>query len=288
MRIVTHSGRFHTDDLFAVSLLKLLYPEAEIIRSRDEAIIASADIVVDVGGVYDEKHLRFDHHQPEGAGSHENDIPYASFGLVWITYGEKFAENQEVSRILNEKLVMPIDAIDNGIELSSYIYDGIREYSLYDYIHSFAYNAETPEDFTRVFFEVLPLAQSVLKNELVIAQKEAKDSEKTRKIYEQSENKRIIVIPSKLSWEHALIPSEAQFVIYQRTEGNWGAKVVRKKLNSFEAKKPFPESWAGKTGEEFIKLTGVDDAKLCHRARYLAVAQSKEGAIKLAEKALNA
>ena len=32
-------------------------------RTRDPAILDTCDIVVDVGGVYDEKIQRFDHHQ---------------------------------------------------------------------------------------------------------------------------------------------------------------------------------------------------------------------------------
>lgn len=36
---------------------------AEIIRSRDPEQLASCDIVVDVGGVYDPKQHRYDHHQ---------------------------------------------------------------------------------------------------------------------------------------------------------------------------------------------------------------------------------
>ena len=37
--------------------------QLEIIRSRDPAVIDSADIVVDVGGTYEPEKNRFDHHQ---------------------------------------------------------------------------------------------------------------------------------------------------------------------------------------------------------------------------------
>ena len=48
MKIVTHNAKFHTDDVFAVATLLVLYPDAKIIRTRDEALVKTADIVVDV------------------------------------------------------------------------------------------------------------------------------------------------------------------------------------------------------------------------------------------------
>lgn len=37
--------------------------DAEIIRTRDPALLAECDIVVDVGGEFDPKRHRYDHHQ---------------------------------------------------------------------------------------------------------------------------------------------------------------------------------------------------------------------------------
>ena len=39
------------------------YCDAEIKRSRDPAVLADCDLVVDVGGVYDPTIHRYDHHQ---------------------------------------------------------------------------------------------------------------------------------------------------------------------------------------------------------------------------------
>ena len=89
MKIVTHSGSFHQDELFAVAALKMIYPDAEIIRTRDPKIIVSGDIVVDIGGISDPEKNRFDHHQDGGAGKRHNGMPYASFGLVWKKFGRQ-------------------------------------------------------------------------------------------------------------------------------------------------------------------------------------------------------
>jgi len=47
-----------------------------------------------------------------------------------------------------------------------------------------------------------------------------------------------------------------------------------------------PSAWAGLRDAELQKVSGVEDAVFCHRALFTAVARSKEGAIKLAQIAL--
>ena len=42
--------------------------DAEIIRTRDPAKLAECDIVVDVGGEFDPKKHRYDHHQRYDSG----------------------------------------------------------------------------------------------------------------------------------------------------------------------------------------------------------------------------
>jgi uncharacterized UPF0160 family protein len=90
IRIVTHDGNFHADDVFACATLSLWAKkqgyDCVITRTREAHIVAKADIVVDVGMEYDPQRGRFDHHQRGGAGTHENGVPYASFGLVWKHY----------------------------------------------------------------------------------------------------------------------------------------------------------------------------------------------------------
>lgn len=65
MIIATHNGKFHADEVFAVSLLKRLdrFADAEVVRTRDPEVLKTADVVVDVGGQYDPATHRYDHHQ---------------------------------------------------------------------------------------------------------------------------------------------------------------------------------------------------------------------------------
>ena len=58
--VATHDGPFHADDVMAFALIRtFLDPEARVVRTRDPARIAAADIVADVGGTYDRATRRF-------------------------------------------------------------------------------------------------------------------------------------------------------------------------------------------------------------------------------------
>lgn len=63
--IGTHDGTFHCDEALACYMLRQLdgFKDGKLVRSRDENVLKDLDCVVDVGGVYDTKTLRFDHHQ---------------------------------------------------------------------------------------------------------------------------------------------------------------------------------------------------------------------------------
>ena len=53
--LVTHNGGFHADELLSSVILPRLYPQAEVVRTRDAAWIAPGEgkIIYDVGRDYD-------------------------------------------------------------------------------------------------------------------------------------------------------------------------------------------------------------------------------------------
>ena len=113
MRVATHPGNFHADDVFAVAVLRLAHGPIELVRTRDERV-ASADVRVDVGGRSDPATGDFDHHQRGGAGERANGIRFASFGLVWRAHGEALAGGRGGGGRVDERLVQGVDANDTG------------------------------------------------------------------------------------------------------------------------------------------------------------------------------
>jgi uncharacterized UPF0160 family protein len=286
--IVTHNGHFHADELLATAALLMKFPDATIIRTRDLSTIAAADIVVDVGHVYDSAKMRFDHHQAEGAGSRENGIPYASFGLVWKEFGQELAGGAEEAAYVEQTLVMPVDALDNGVKISTPLYENVEEYTIGDFFESFAFGADSLEEAEREFFVALPVARELLTRKIRMARTKVASWQEVRRIYEASPDKRVIVLPAALSWKKVLIPSEALYVIWPRTDNGWNVRAIPRVLNGFEVKKRLPASWGAKDNGELGAITGVADAVFCHRDLWLASAKSREGALKLAQIALEA
>src|SRR3712207_1683731 len=97
LKVATHPGNFHADDVFAVAVLSLAEGPLEIVRTRDAEALDAADARVDVGGKSDPETGDYDHHQRGGAGERPNGIRYASFGLVWKQYGTSLAGSPEAA-----------------------------------------------------------------------------------------------------------------------------------------------------------------------------------------------
>jgi uncharacterized UPF0160 family protein len=287
--IVTHSGSFHADDVFAVATLRLVLNDAEVnvIRTRDESVIAVGEWVVDVGGEYDPARQRFDHHQP-GAPVRENGLPYAAFGLVWQHVGAALCDSEAVAQRIEEKLVQPIDAGDNGVSLYNLNKHDIHPYELYQVVGSFAPPWGSAGSKDEAFMEAVAWAEGFL--ERVIKQQRALQAmeEVVHKTYEATEDKRVLVFDTPVSALAAVQFPEVEVVVYPDDvvdTSRWKVNTVRKNFDSFEARVNFPETWAGLRDEELQQVTGIPDAVFCHSGRFLCVVGSKESALKAAGEA---
>lgn len=297
-KLITHSGSFHADDVFACATLSLMLEKQgeqfEIIRTRNEEVIKNGDYVFDVGGVYNPETNRFDHHQKGGAGKRENGIEYSSFGLVWKHFGDKITNSSEVSKRVDEKLVQIIDAIDNAIDISNPIIPGVINYGIYDVVATFhpSYKEITP-DCDTAFMEILTFAKKLLQKEI----EKAQDQENIRQYISNAITKE--VLDTKLLILNEYVPRVEIYIelmkypeiLFVVSPGSnelhmWKVVSLRKDMKFFESRKDFPKSWAGLKDKELQEVTGVEDAIFCHKGLFLTVAKSKEGAIKLAELAL--
>lgn len=291
--IATHSGMFHPDDVFAVATLLSILESSPVTprvsRTRDETQIDRADFAVDVGGRSEPEKNRFDHHQEGGAGKRPNGIAYGSFGLVWRKFGEKLAGSAESALWIEKRLVVPIDAADNGQDLSLEIIPGVSPYLVDDFIYGLRPTwLEGAELIDQRFSEAVSAARRILEREIKNAEAALLGKKKVIGSYEQSPDKRIIVMDNFYPWREVLsaLP-EPRFAVFPREDdGDWNAKAVPQELSYFRNRAVFPESWAGKRDTELAHLSGVPDALFCHSGRFMAVAKSKEGAVALAKKAL--
>ena len=137
MLIATHDGSFHADETVACAVISYVYERSQVIRSRDPQVLETADIIIDVSGINDEKH--FDHHSNEFNLSRDNGINYATAGLMWLKFGDKYLRkiaqehftfehrekiSDEIYRAAQERIdkeiMYGVDLNDNG-QLNSYL-----------------------------------------------------------------------------------------------------------------------------------------------------------------------
>lgn len=292
--LVTHSGSFHADDVFASAALSILMKKRKqsfkIIRTREKKIIEKGDYVFDIGGVYDPSKNRFDHHQTGGAGKRENVVPYSSFGLVWKYYGEEIAGSKEVADRIDRYLVQPIDAQDNGMDVFSPLVENVFPYQIGYAIGAFNPSCKEKEvNNVKRFKKALSIASAVLEREIIKIGDKVQCEKEIAEVYNQSKDKQIIVLDFIADrndiWNALASYPEPLFIVFKNSEDNWRVVAMRKQTFSHESRKPMPVSWRGKR-EDLAEITGVSDAFFCHNTGFLASAKSKEGAIKLAQLAL--
>ncbi|MTD45238.1 MYG1 family protein [Conexibacter sp. W3-3-2] len=295
MRVATHSGSFHADEVFALAVLRAVHgaENVEIVRTRDRELHAAADLRVDVGHRYDPATGDFDHHQRGGAGERPNGIRYASFGLVWKAFGVQACGGDEVTaRFVEEALVQGIDANDTGQTIATPVVEGVAIMGVSGVIGGFNPTWEEPEDDATVdarFHEALALAEGVLAREIRGAAATARAQEIVARCVAASADPRIVELDRSLPWMravHAHAP-EALYVLAPKSAG-WGVQAVQAVPGQFANRKDLPEAWAGLEHEALQEVTGVPDAVFCHAARFLAVARSREGAMALARAAVDA
>ncbi len=297
IKIATHSGKYHADDVFAVAVLELVTGEDRptVIRTRRQDLIDSADYVVDVGGEHDLERKRFDHHQVGGAGRRENGVPYASFGLVWNAYGEQVAGSKDAASYVDQRLVQPIDAADMGADTFEVSDLGVKPYLVQDALQVFRplWNEETKND--DVFEVMVDLAKRILSREVVVAQTMVEAALVVRSVYTNSTDKKVVVFGKDHPFGREVIGArlaeeeEPLYAVLYRPEPDaWQVLAVNESPGTLRVRKPFPEEWRGKKDETLEKETGVEGAYFCHNGGFMVMVQTKEGALKLAKKALDA
>ena len=282
--IATHNGNFHADDVFSIAALKNIFPVFNLVRTRDLEVIGKADVVIDVGGIYDPETGRFDHHQRGGAGERENGIPYSSFGLVWKKYGlEICGGNQDVANSVDSSLVSTIDAIDCGHA------EGVSKgISLSQTISMFNPTWEEESHYDVCFDEAVAFASRVLTRFIASASGGISAKSIVAKAIEQAEDPRVIVLEQYTPWKrtvHAL-SEDALFMVYPSDSGQWRIQTVPVEPGSFENRKSLPKAWAGLSDKALQDVTQLDDAMFCHNGLFIGGAASFDSTMKMAAMAL--
>jgi len=277
--LVSHSGRFHADEVFAIAMI-LMIEDREIVRSRDQEVIDQAEIVLDVGGEYDPERLRFDHHQNSFTRAREDGTPYATAGLVWEHYGAKILaakglegdyETQFALEWVDKKIIRDIDAVDNGL----FTEDPRPSVSMLVGMM----NVSSSDDIGRqeaAFQDAIAFTRNILNNFIQAAIKEAEvvvALEACAKNVEEG----ILVLAENLPFKDFIRSHpEITRVVYPKGSEGYGVFCNGKENH-------FPERFRGLREEALQAATGLEDAVFCHKSGFMSVCKSFESALAMAK-----
>ena len=297
--IYTHSGQFHADEACACALLRIAArKKLPIVRTRDEDVLAAAlptDYLVDVGGVYDPKTQRFDHHQD----TFEEHYPgsktkMSSFGLVWLRYGEELVGSSEAAKSFYFRFVEGVDAHDNGVPhlpkgtRTNYRMLGVGQtISHMNGPDSYNHEDQATRFDMAVTFAYVALT-SLIEAEILDQQTEKKNNAIVRSCIPDVKDG-VLVIKERLVGKRNIdftlmdsanpLAAKVCFIVTPRdpAEGTWSIWTVCKSKKDMFTKRKYLLS-----EEEARALVG-DDLIFVHRARFVGSTRTFESALAVAK-----
>lgn len=277
---ITHNGVFHADEVFATALLSMI-SGVRLIRTRSVKAEDKPEgvIMYDIGGKYSVWDKVFDHHQKDFSLIHEDRTKLSSFGMLWYLYGRfvlcdvydcptryiELAFND-----INNRLVKWTDDRDNGQLPQS------EELTISSMISSFnpAWDEENPDE-NACFVKAVDFAYTVLNNLMrsVVSEYEAVDIVEDK--IDEAEGKVLNLGSYIPHWQTIILnsknpkASKLLYCTYRGKEGEARIVAVPPSLEEMtKQRKPFPEEWAGLSGEKLEAAAGIKGLKFCHAGRF--------------------
>lgn len=278
----THDGTFHADEVCACALLVVfdLIDTKAVIRTRDLTLLEKCQYVCDVGGVYDPKSLRFDHHQQQYTGEK------SSAGLVLSYLRDTGVINKSLYQLLQDALIMGVDAHDIGRYTPE---RGVCTFS--QVISNFApFDYEASEkEWNESFYAALHFTIGHLKRLLERHYNQIAAREEVKRVMQNSSD--LLVFEKSLPWLENFFSlggkeHKARFVIMP-SSGNWKLRGIPPSLSErMQVRLPLPHSWGGLMDGELEKASGLQGAVFCHKGLFISVWKTKEAALLAYQKAI--
>jgi uncharacterized UPF0160 family protein len=296
--LVTHSGGFHADELLSSVILTRLFPQAELVRSRDAAWTTPAPdkIIYDVGREYDAKAQIFDHHQRPNP-LREDGQPYSSFGLIWAHYGRDYLRAMDVPETdiddihssFDTGFVLPIDLVDNG-DLAPATAGQLAGLTLPALLGTLkpVFDNRSPNADDQAFAAALPIARAFIEGSLAGKAAKRRAEAVVLQAIETAATARVLELPMGMPFRSAIETAGADhllFVVHPR-DADWAITGIRLSGDGFDQRADLPAAWAGLTDAELEQACGVAGAKFCHNGRFIAVASTRAAALEMADLAV--
>ncbi|MBR6811115.1 MYG1 family protein [Candidatus Saccharibacteria bacterium] len=315
---VTHSGKFHADEVMATAILLELRDAYKHGLIKDEELGAlagkfSSDSFVlcripeimgdmDTKGkfLYDIGGRDYDHHQLERNGKRDNGIYYSSVGLIWKEFGmlickNVFPKSEDLTKRLwaaiDKKLVQVIDAGDNG--QFPEIVNEMPIMNLDELIGEFNpvwKDSQTIESQNRCFIKAVDFAGGIFDRMMICETAKISAISTVESAINKSEDG-VLILPKYLPWEEYVISSDnpkarkIMLAVFPSNRDEGCYVVMSPRDESGKSRMLMPANWRGKRNEELDDF--VEGGTFCHANGFMAVADSFEHAVSMAHAAIS-
>lgn len=285
--LITHDSKFHPDDVFSTILLSKIIENPTLHRTSNVPKDTKA-IVYDVG------FGQFDHHGPN-AKMRTEKIKYCSFGLLWDEFGKEYLKKltdnniDELHEMIEKKLVMQINAIDNGV------FPKIEaDYELLDLdkiIDMFNPSWDEEPNFDESFIKALSMAEIIFDNVIKNEISKLKAKEIVLSKIDTVENN-MLILDKYIPYNDAIFSSTSEkakdikIIILPSNRGGYCVKPKTISKDSKELLINFPKEYFGLHDEKLQEVSGIKTAKFVHATGFLGTTETLEDAILLAKKAI--
>jgi len=275
-----HDGSFHADEVSACSLLIHfgLVDRNQVVRSRDYDKLFLCEYICDVGGIYDPKNKKFDHHQADYKGD------LSSAGMVLHYLKDTHIISHSLFEHLNHSWILGVDAHDIG-----------------------KYTADIgTSTFSHIIANFMPIAYDASDQELQKGFDAALDftlahlGRMVERFYYMRSCKKeveaamlasdtVLFFDRMLPWMDLFFDMggeehPALFVIMPSSSG-WKLRGIPPNgRDRMKVRQPLPEKWAGLLDQKLEEVSGIPGALFCHKGRFISVWKTKEAAFEALKK----
>ncbi|MCP4808013.1 MAG: MYG1 family protein [Proteobacteria bacterium] len=277
LSVATHFGTFHADDVLAWSMVTTFVDaDATLVRTRDPDLLAAADIVFDVGGVFDVATRRFDHHQQAYGGL----LSSAGMVLDWLEAEGRVSPS--LAGVLRANVVDYVDAVDNG---RRELVPGVPCFAVLVDTHN--KGCETLADFDGAFHRAAEMGRRMLAGmvEEHAARQRNRAAMQAAMTDAEQRGSNVVLLDHWFDWKPPYydldgVNHPTQFVIQPDLSGlTWRAVAIPPERGSFDKKQPLPIAWAGLVDDELSAACGVPGGKFCHKNQFIMVFDTRAGAL---------
>ncbi len=270
----THSGPFHADDVLAWGLIQVFVdPKATLVRTRDAQRLDAADIVFDVGGIYDPDAGRFDHHQ----NSYQGPLSSAGMVLNWLEASGKVEE--PLAKRIRKRVCTYVDDVDNGRREPDPVVPCFASM-----VEAYNRGSKDLNGFDAAFARAGEMAAHFVQG---IADGFAEEAAARKVVHDalrdaEARQSNTLFLNPYVRWKPAYFElggevHPTEFVIAPGPDGSWRTLAIPPRMGSFDQKKSLPLEWAGLVDDALVEVTGVTGARFCHKNRFIMVFDTLDG-----------